>query len=78
MDLLKQLESKLQVLVQQRNQFRDEAAALKAAHSTHDEELHGLRRRLEDLQTEFAALQRDRDAVKKQVESILKMVEGLE
>ena len=78
MDLLKQLETKLQVLVQQRNQFRDEAAALKADQGSHDEELHGLRRRLEDLQTEHAALQREREAVKSQVEAILKMVEGLE
>ena len=78
MDLLKQLESKLQVLVQQRNQFRDEAAALKADQGSHDEELHGLRRRLEDLQTEHAALHREREAVKSQVEAILKMVEGLE
>ena len=78
MDLLKQLESKLQALVQQRNQFRDEAATLKAEQGGHDEELHGLRRRLEDLQTEHAALQRERETVKKQVEAILQMVEGLE
>jgi FtsZ-binding cell division protein ZapB len=78
MDLLKQLEGKLQVLVQQRNQFRDEVLALKAEQGTHDEELHGLRRRLEDLQTEHAALQREREAVKQQVEAILGMVEGLE
>jgi len=78
MDLLKQLEGKLQLLVQQRNQFRDEAAALKADRGTHDEELHSLRRRLEDLQTEHAALQRVREIVKKQVETILQMVEGLE
>jgi len=78
MDLLKQLEGKLQLLVQQRNQYRDEAVALKADRGTHDEELHGLRRRLEDLQTEHAALLREREAVKKQVETILKMVEGLE
>ena len=78
MDLLKQLEGKLQLLVQQRNQLRDEVTALKADRGSHDEELHGLRRRLEDLQTEHAALQRDREAVKKQVEAILKMVEGLE
>ena len=78
MDLLKQLESKLQLLVQQRNQFRDEAATLKADQSTHEEALQGLRRRLEDLQTEHAALQRERETVKKQVEDILKMVEGLE
>jgi uncharacterized coiled-coil DUF342 family protein len=78
MDLLKQLEGKLQVLVQQRNQFRDEAVTLKAERSGHDEELHGLRRRLEDLQTELTALQRERETVRKQVEAILKMVEGLE
>lgn len=78
MDLLKQLESKLQVLVQQRNQYRDEAAALKANSGVHDEELQGLRRRLEDLQTEHAALQRERETVKQQVEAILRMVEGME
>jgi archaellum component FlaC len=78
MDLLKQLEAKLQLLVQQRNQFRDEAAALKADRGTQDEELHGLRRRLEDLQTEHVALQRERETVKQQVETILQMVEGLE
>lgn len=78
MDLLKQLESKLQILVQQRNQYRDEAAALKLERGGHDEELQILRRRLEDLQTEHAALQREREVVKKQVETILQMVEGLE
>ncbi len=78
MDLLKQLEGKLQLLVQQRNQFRDEANALKADRGTHEEELQSLRRRLEDLQTEHAAMQRERETVKKQVEAILEMVEGLE
>jgi len=78
MDLLKQLEGKLQALVQQRNQYREEADALRAERGTHDEELHGLRRRLEDLQAEHAAMQRERETVKKQVEAILKMVEGLE
>jgi predicted nucleic acid-binding Zn-ribbon protein len=78
MDLLKQLEGKLQVLVQQRNQYREEAAALKAERTGQDEELHSLRLRLEDMQTEHAALQRERADVRKQVESILKMVEGLE
>ena len=78
MDLLKQLEGKLQVLVQQRNQFREEAAALKAERTGQEEEMHNLRRRLEDLQTEHAALQRERTDVRKQVESILKIVEGLE
>ena len=78
MDVLKQLESKLQALVQQRNQYRDELAAIKADQGTHEEELHSLRRRLEDLQTEHAAMAKEREAVKKQVEAILQMVEGLE
>ena len=78
MDLLKQLENKLQVLVQQRNQFRDEVTALKAEHGSSEEELHSLRRRLEDLQTEHAAMVKERETVKSQVEAILRMVEGME
>jgi chromosome segregation ATPase len=78
MDVLKQLETKLQGLVQQRNQYRDELAALKADAGSNDEELRNLRRRLEDLQADQAAWQKERDGVRKQVESILKMVEGIE
>jgi len=78
MDVLKQLETKLQGLVQQRNQYRDELAALKADLGSNDEELRNLRRRLEDLQADQAAWQKERDGVRKQVESILKMVEGIE
>ena len=78
MDVLKQLESKLQGLVQQRNQYRDELAALKASAGSSDEELRNLRRRLEDLQADQASWQKERDSVRKQVESILKMVEGIE
>jgi chromosome segregation ATPase len=78
MDVLKQLETKLQGLVQQRNQFRDELAAIKADQGTQDEELRTLRRRLEDLQGEQANWQKERESVKKQVEAILQMVEGIE
>jgi len=78
MDVLKQLETKLQALVQQRNQFRDELAALKADAGSHDEELRGLRRRLEDLQADQASWQKEREGVRTQVEAILKMVEGIE
>jgi len=78
MDVLKQLETKLQGLVQQRNQYRDELAALKADVGNNDEELRSLRRRLEDLQADQASWQKERDGVRKQVESILKMVEGIE
>lgn len=77
MELLKQLESKLQTLVQQRNQLREEVERLKAASSAGEDELHGLRRRLEDLQTEKATLVREREDVKQQVDAILKMVEDL-
>lgn len=78
MDVLKQLETKLQALVQQRNQYRDELAALKAGMGRDEEELRSLRRRLEDMQDEQATWQRERDGVRKQVESILKMVEEME
>ncbi|BDU78728.1 cell division protein ZapB [Mesoterricola sediminis] len=78
MDVLKQLETKLQALVQQRNLYRDELAALKADMGTSDEELRTLRRRVEDLQAEQATWQKERDGIRKQVETILQMVEGLE
>jgi predicted nucleic acid-binding Zn-ribbon protein len=75
MDLLKQLETKLQTLVQQRNQLRDEVAQVKASQ---EEELQTLRRRLEDMESQQSDMVRERESTKKQVESILKMVEGLE
>lgn len=78
MDVLKQLETKLQALVQQRNQYRDELASLKAGMTRDEEELRTLRRRLEDLQAEQTSWHRERDGVRKQVESILKMVEEME
>ena len=68
MDVLKQLEAKLQALVQQRNQFRDELAALKAEAGSSDEELRTLRRRLEDLQADQASWQKERDGVIKAAE----------
>jgi len=78
MDVLKTLETRLQALVTQRNQYRDELAALKADQGGQDEELRTLRRRLEDLQAEQAGWNKERDGVRKQVEAILKMVEGIE
>ena len=78
MDLLKHLENKLQILVEQHNQFRDEIAALKAERSLSDNELYNLRRSLEDLQNECMTLQLEREEIKQQVEAVLKMIEGLE
>ncbi|WP_306590888.1 cell division protein ZapB [Geothrix sp. 21YS21S-4] len=77
MDLLKQLESKMQALVQQRNQLKDELDALKAAGAVGDRELQSLRTRLEDALAEKSILEKDREAVKEQVASILRALEAL-
>ena len=77
MDLLKQLESKMQALVQQRNQLKDELDSLKAAGAAGDQELQSLRARLEEAVAEKVALEKDREAVKEQVASILRALEAL-
>ncbi len=74
MDLLKQLEAKVQALVQQRNQLKEE---LDAARSAGDQELQSLRARLEESQAERTALQKEREAVKDQVAAILRSLEAL-
>jgi len=77
MDLLKQLESKMQALVQQRNQLKEELDALKAVGAAGDQELQSLRARLEEAMSEKAALKKDRETVKDQVASILRALEAL-
>jgi len=77
MDLLKQLETKMQALVQQRNQLKEELDALKAAGAAGDQELQSLRTRLEEAVTEKTTLEKDREAVKEQVASILRALEAL-
>ena len=77
MDLLKQLESKMQALVQQRNQLKDELDALKAVGATGDREVQSLRARLEEIMAEKTLLETDREAVKEQVASILRALEAL-
>ncbi len=74
MDLLKQLEAKVQALVQQRNQLKEELDAIKA---TGDQELQSLRARLEEAQAERTSLQKEREAVKDQVAAILRSLEAL-
>jgi seryl-tRNA synthetase len=74
MDLLKQLETKVQGLVQQRNQLKEELDAMKAAG---DRELQSLRARLEEAQAERQALQKEREDVKEQVAAILRSLEAL-
>jgi chromosome segregation ATPase len=77
MDLLKQLESKMQALVQQRNQLKEELDALKSVGAAGDQELQSLQARLEEAVAEKTSLERDREAVKEQVASILRALEAL-
>lgn len=77
MDLLKQLEAKMQALVLQRNQLKEELDALKASGAAGDQELQSLRVRLEDALAEKQALEKDREGVKEQVASILRALEAL-
>ena len=77
MDLLKQLESKMQALVLQRNQLKEELDALKASGSSADQELRSLRGRLEEAQAAQTALEKDREETREQVASILRALEAL-
>jgi chromosome segregation ATPase len=77
MDLLKQLESKMQALVQQRNQLKEELDALKAAGAAGDQAVQSLQSQLEAAQAEKTILEKDREAVKEQVASILRALEAL-
>lgn len=77
MDLLKQLESKMQALVQQRNQLKEQLDALKAAGASGDQELQSLRARLEAAQADKTTLEKEREAVKEQVAAILRALEAL-
>ncbi len=84
MDLLKQLEGKLQSLVQQRNEQREQVAALKAELEEinkegleEDEELHRLRAQVESLTHDKEVLVAEREELSTQVAGILKLVEDL-
>lgn len=84
MDLLKQLEAKLQSLLQQRNELREQVAALKAELEEinkeglqEDEELHRLRAQVESLTHDKEVLVAEREELSTQVAGILKLVEDL-
>ena len=84
MDLLKQLEGKLQSLIQQRNELREQVAALKteaeelkAEGLQEDEELHHLRAQAESFQKDLAAMVVEREEIREQVAGILKLLEDL-
>lgn len=67
MDVLKQLEAKLQTLVQQRNDLKEEVACLKAAQGEETDR----------LRSEVDTLKAEREQIRKDVEAILRMVEEL-
>jgi len=77
MDGLKLLEQKVQGLVAQRNQLKAELERKSAEHEGHGAEVQELRRKYEDAQTENAALLKERNEVRQQVESILRQLEAL-
>ena len=76
MDVLKQLETKLRALVEQRNQLREELEALKQSRVSEDRELASLRGRLEEAEAERDGLLKERENLRKDVEKILKLLEG--
>ncbi len=77
MDLLKQLEAKMQTLLQQRNQLKEELDALKSAGAAGDQELQSLRASLEEAVAATTALEKDREATREQVAAILRALEAL-
>jgi chromosome segregation ATPase len=78
MDVLKQLETRLRALVEQRNQLKAELEAQRKAALGESEELAALRGRAQELEAERDALVKERDGVRKDVEKILKLLEGVE
>lgn len=76
MDVLKQLETRLRALVEQRNQLRGELEAARKAAEGEGQELVDLRRRAKELEVERDALVKEREGVRKDVEKILKLLEG--
>jgi chromosome segregation ATPase len=77
MDVLKRLEQKIQALVTQRNQLREELERVRSEHGGHETELQQLRLRVENLQTENVSLAKERSDAAKQLESNVKRLEVL-
>lgn len=76
MDVLKQLENRLRALVDQRNQLKAELEAERSALQEGGRELATLRLRVAELEAERDALAQEREGVRKDVEKILKLLEG--
>lgn len=77
MDILRQVEQKIQALVIQRNQLREELELIKTEQGGSDTEIQRLSTLVEELQQQNVALVRERDEIRQQVESILRQLEAL-
>jgi chromosome segregation ATPase len=76
-DLLKQLEAKLQTLIQQRNQLREELERVQKESGSHGDELRQLQERVHELTQEKEVLAQERKDMLRQVESILEQLEKM-
>ena len=76
MDVLKQLETKLKALVDQRNELRRELEALKQSRASESEGAAALGARATAAEAERDALLQEREGLRKDVEKILKLLEG--
>ena len=77
MDILKQLEQKIQALVSQRNQFREELEQAKAQQVSHEAEVQRLMNRLEESLSENAALAKERAEAAQQLDSTIASLDAI-
>lgn len=84
MEVLKQLEEKLQALLNQRNELRGVVARLNTEANEAEDQITSLRRRVEEmelerdlLKEERDLLQQEREEIRGEVASLLKLAEDL-
>lgn len=77
MEVLKQLEEKLQALLNQRNELRGVVARLNTEANEAEDQIASLRRRVEELELERDMLQEEREEIRGEVASLLKLAEDL-
>lgn len=77
MDVLKQLEEKLQALVTQRNELRTHVARLTEEANRAEDLINDLRRKVEEVELERDILKQEREEVRSEVASLLKLAGDL-
>ena len=77
MDVLKQLEEKLQALLTQRNELRSHVARLTEESNRVEDLMTDLRRKLEEVELERDILKQEREEVRNEVASLLKLAGDL-